>query len=73
MARTLIASPDLRARKGIVLGDKQRRRLEEQDPPRFPRRVYTSERTYGYVEDEIDQHVENCIAVRDAEVEKSRP
>jgi len=65
MARALIASGDLAARKGITLGDKQRKRLEDQGL--FPKRVRTSARTHGYVEEEIDTHNENCIALRDAQ------
>jgi predicted DNA-binding transcriptional regulator AlpA len=65
MARTLIAPGDLPARKGIKLGDKQRERLEKKK--KFPKRVRTSARTYGYVESEIDEYVEQCIAERDAQ------
>ena len=65
MARTLIASGDLPARKGITLGDKQRARLE--DEGLFPKRVRTSARTHAYVEEEIDEHNEACIAARDAQ------
>jgi|RhiMetdeSRZDD1v2_1073273.scaffolds.fasta_scaffold1626729_2 predicted DNA-binding transcriptional regulator AlpA len=62
--QTLIASGDLAKRKGIKLGDAQRRRLE--DKGLFPKRVQVSERTHAYVEQEIDQHIERCITERDS-------
>ena len=65
MARQLIASDELSTKKGIKLGDRQRKRLEDQK--RFPKRVPTSARSYGYIEAEIDAYVEQCIAERDTE------
>jgi predicted DNA-binding transcriptional regulator AlpA len=63
--RLIIPSDELRTRKGITLGEKQLRRLE--DAQEFPRRVRISAKTFGYVEAEIDQYVKTKIAQRSTE------
>jgi hypothetical protein len=60
--RKLIAPADL-PKKGITLGNDQRRSLEAAGL--FPRRVPITARTHAYVEDEIDALVEARIAERD--------
>ncbi len=62
-ARRLVA-PDELPKYGITLGDRQRKRLE--DERRFPRRVPITARSYGYVEDELNELVEARILARDA-------
>jgi prophage regulatory protein len=65
MKRGLI-SPDRLPEKGITIGNDQRLNLETEG--RFPKRVPITARTYGYVEDEIDQWIEARIAERDKAV-----
>lgn len=48
---------------GIRTGNKQRKRQEAKGL--FPKRVPTSARAHGYVEDEIIEYVQQCIARRD--------
>jgi predicted DNA-binding transcriptional regulator AlpA len=62
MARRLV-TPERLPEFGITTGDKQRKRLEAAG--RFPRRVPITARTHAYVEEEILQHAERCIAQRD--------
>jgi hypothetical protein len=58
-----VLSPDQLPAKGIILGNEQRKSLEQAGV--FPRRVPITERTHGYVEDEIDTFLESRIAARD--------
>jgi predicted DNA-binding transcriptional regulator AlpA len=58
-----ILSPDQLQAKGITLGNDQRKNLEQAG--RFPRRVPITERTHGYVEEEIDSYLERRIVARD--------
>jgi predicted DNA-binding transcriptional regulator AlpA len=46
--------------KGIVLRNDQRRNLEARGL--FPKRVPISDRTHGYVEEEIDAFLESRIS-----------
>jgi predicted DNA-binding transcriptional regulator AlpA len=62
MKRRLVAPSELPS-WGVTLSDRQRKRLE--DAGQFPRRVPITERTYGYVEDELDALTEARIAARD--------
>jgi predicted DNA-binding transcriptional regulator AlpA len=63
MARQILSPEDLKS-KGITLSNDQRKNLERIG--RFPKRVPISERTHGYIEQEIDEYLEGCIAARDA-------
>jgi predicted DNA-binding transcriptional regulator AlpA len=63
MSRKLLP-PELLPQYGIGIGNKQRQRLEAVG--RFPRRVRVTERTYGYVEDEIIAYSEERIRQRDS-------
>ena len=65
MKRRLI-SPDQLPHKGITIGNDQRLNLEAVG--RFPKRVPVTARTYAYIEDEIDQWIEDRIADRDRAV-----
>jgi predicted DNA-binding transcriptional regulator AlpA len=67
MARRII-SPEQLPEKGISLSNDQRRNLE--NAGRFPKRVPITERTHGYVEEEIDAYLESRIAARDAKCER---
>jgi hypothetical protein len=62
MARRIL-SPDQLRDKGITLGKDQRRTLEQAGL--FPRRVPITDRTHGYIEEEIDSYLESRIASRD--------
>jgi hypothetical protein len=68
--RKLIAPAQLQT-KGIMIGDDQRRHLEEKGL--FPKRVAVTSRTHGYVEVEVDQWIESRIAARDASAENVEP
>jgi hypothetical protein len=57
-ARTIL-SPDRLPDKGITLGNDQRKALEAKGL--FPKRVPITERTHGYVEEEIDSYLESRI------------
>jgi hypothetical protein len=61
MARTLISPMEL-PKYGISIGDRQRKRLE--DEGKFAKRVPLTERTYAYVEEEIISYCEARIAER---------
>lgn len=63
MSNRLLTPDDLPA-KGIKLSNSQRWRLEQAG--KFPRRVHPSPGRIGYVEREIDEHIDKCIAARDA-------
>ena len=62
--RIIIASEDLRPKKGIALKGPQRKELEGRGL--FPARVYISERKHGYVESEIDAYIDSRINDRNA-------
>jgi hypothetical protein len=62
MTRRVIL-PDRLPDYGIKIGDKQRKRHEAAGL--FPRRVPLSARSHGYVEDELIEHIQQCIARRD--------
>jgi predicted DNA-binding transcriptional regulator AlpA len=62
MSKRLIAPADL-PKYGITIKSEQRKILE--DAGKFPRRVPVTERTHGYVEDEILAYGERKIAERD--------
>jgi len=64
---TKLITPDRLPEYGIELGDRQRRRLEDEGA--FPRRVRMSARAHAYVEPEIIQHIERKIAERDSTTE----
>jgi predicted DNA-binding transcriptional regulator AlpA len=68
MPARLIIPPDELREHGITIGDKQRRRLEAAG--QFPRRVWVTARTHGYVLEEILAHLQALIATRDAELAK---
>jgi prophage regulatory protein len=59
-----LLSPAQLMERGITLGNDQRKTLEKAGL--FPRRVPITERTHGYVEEEIDGYLESRIAARDA-------
>ena len=63
MSRKLISYHELKP-KGIPLSKPQLWRLERAG--KFPKRVPISASRYGYVEQEIDEFVEQRIAARDA-------
>jgi predicted DNA-binding transcriptional regulator AlpA len=63
MSRKLLL-PEALPEYGIGIGNKQRQRLEAMG--RFPKRVRVTERTYGYVEDEIIAYSEERIRQRDS-------
>jgi hypothetical protein len=58
-----ILSPDQLPDKGITLGNDQRKTLEARG--QFPKRVPITQRTHGYVEQEIDDYLASRIAARD--------
>jgi hypothetical protein len=60
MSMTKLVPPNKLADFGILLGDRQRRRLE--DAGQFPKRVPISGRRHGYVAEEIAAHIERLIA-----------
>jgi len=60
-----LISPAGLVAKGITIGNRQRKNLE--DKALFPKRVPITERTHGYVDEEIDAHIEAKIAARDSE------
>jgi hypothetical protein len=62
MSQRLLPPATLRE-YGITIGNKQRQRLEATG--RFPRRVAITERTHGYVEDEIIAYSEARVQRRD--------
>ena len=62
MSRKLIA-PEALPSYGVLIGNKQRKRLEAQG--KFPKRVPVTERTHGYIEDEIVAYGEARIRLRD--------
>ena len=49
---------------GIRLGDRQRRRLEEQGL--FPKRVAITGRSHAYINEELAAYVERKIAARNS-------
>jgi predicted DNA-binding transcriptional regulator AlpA len=59
---TLILPSDL-PKFGITTSDSQLRRLEKAG--KFPRRVFPTERSHAYVEDEIRQHIVDRMKARD--------
>ena len=61
-ARKLLSSDQLPG-KGITLKNDQLKNLEGLGL--FPRRVPISDRTHGYVEEEIDAYLESRISGRD--------
>jgi len=63
MSRKLLL-PEALPDYGIGIGNKQRQRLEAMG--RFPKRVRVTERTYGYVENEIIAYSEERIRQRDS-------
>lgn len=63
MTTRRILSPDQLPNKGITLGNDQRKNLEQAGL--FPRRVPITERTHGYIEEEIDLYLESRISARD--------
>jgi predicted DNA-binding transcriptional regulator AlpA len=63
MAKRLIPPADLPS-VGITIGNDTRKDLEAEG--KFPRRVWVTERTHAYVEDEIFAYIEARIAERDA-------
>jgi hypothetical protein len=63
LKRKIIPSGNLPS-YGFTIKNEQRKKLEAQG--QFPKRVPTSERTHGYVEDEILAHGEALIAERDS-------
>lgn len=58
-----ILSPEALPEKGITLGNDQRKTLEARGL--FPKRVPITQRTHGYVEQEIDDYLASRIAARD--------
>jgi hypothetical protein len=62
MSRKLI-TPEALPGYGVLIGNKQRKRLEAEG--KFPKRVPVTERTHGYVEDEIVAYGEARIRLRD--------
>ncbi len=60
----LLSSGQLPDKKGITLKNDQRKALEAKGE--FPKRVKITDRTHGYVEDEIDSWLESRIAARDS-------
>ncbi len=65
MAPRLIPYEALKA-KGIMYSKPHLWRLEKAG--KFPKRVPVGPARYGYVEPEIDSHVDELIAARDASV-----
>jgi hypothetical protein len=65
MSQRLLPPATLRE-YGITIGNKQRQRLEATG--RFPKRVAITERTHGYVEDEIIAYSEARVRQRDREL-----
>lgn len=63
MAARIICHDDLKS-KGIPYSKPHLWRLEKAG--KFPKRVPLGAGRYGYVESEIDNHVEALIAARDA-------
>jgi predicted DNA-binding transcriptional regulator AlpA len=60
----MLLKPDQLSDLGILINDRQRRRLEAIGE--FPRRVQLTARTCGYVKAEIEAYLEKKIAQRDS-------
>jgi hypothetical protein len=60
----IIVPEDNLPAEGFVIGNQQRKILEQQGL--FPRRVQTSARTHGYLKRELREHRRKKIAERNA-------
>jgi len=63
MSRGRLVSDDRLPEFGIKLGNAHRKRLEAAGC--FPKRVQITERSHGYVEEELQAYIEVRIAARD--------
>lgn len=63
LGKKLVSYRTLRSKKGIDFDRRTLERLEASG--KFPKRIRMSERSFYYVDDEIDAYIANLIKARD--------